>query len=295
MVDAPSSFNKIDQLRILLRDKPLDILAINETFLDENIPTFQLNIDGYIFERYDRGSRHGGGVGLYIRDNIDYEVYKRDVITQQNIEALFIIVKRPNRTPIIIGTAYRPPNSTAEYYENMINVIENIMCDHDCVLMGDLNYNYDINESLSTNPIHYMSQLFGMSQLVTEPTRVTMTSSSLIDVIMTTSPECHTHTGVMKLTLNDHFMPFTIIDGSTSKSPSRFVTIRDYKRFNVNAFLEEIRKEFAIFQTYLSHSCNLDINDIWTNWKVTLEKVSSRHAPLKTIRVKSRNNPWMTK
>ena len=137
-----------------------------------------------------------------------------------------------------------------------------------------------------------MSQLFGMSQLVTEPTRVTMTSSSLIDVIMTTSPECHTYTGVMKLTLSDHFMPFTIIDGSTSKSPSRFVTIRDYKRFNVNAFLEEIRKEFAIFQTYLSHSCNLDINDIWTNWKVTLEKVSSRHAPLKT---KSRNNPWMTK
>jgi len=72
----------IDQLRILLSKQPFIILSINEIFLDSTIPTSLIIIDGYTFEHYKRGSRHGGGVGLYIRDNVNHEIYKQDSVIE---------------------------------------------------------------------------------------------------------------------------------------------------------------------------------------------------------------------
>ena len=41
----------------------------------------------------------------------------------------------------------------------------------DMILLGDLNYDYEVNESLHTNAIHYIEALYEMSQLITEKTR----------------------------------------------------------------------------------------------------------------------------
>ena len=191
----------------------------DRAFLDDTVPTSLLNIDGYFFERYDRGSRHGGGVGFYIRDSIQYEMFKNDIVIKQGIEALFIEVKLSNRKPIILGSMYRHPNVNVDYFDKMVNVKEHITTDHECIILGDLNYNYVLNDNLCTNPIQYLCQLAGFSQLVTEPTRVTMTSSSLIDVILSTTPSSHVQTGVIKLTLSDHYMPYTVLSNSTPRLP----------------------------------------------------------------------------
>ena len=58
----------IDELRVLLSEFSVDILAINETKLDESIKSSELHIPGYEFIRRDR-SRNGGGVGFYIKSS----------------------------------------------------------------------------------------------------------------------------------------------------------------------------------------------------------------------------------
>ena len=297
-LNVRSLLDKLDQLRIILASRPLDILAINETFLDSNILTSQLNIDGYIFERYDRGSRHGGGVGFYIRDNLQYALYKQDVISQHNIEALFIKLKRPHRDAVLVGTIYRPPSAKTEYYDNIVNVLDHIIDEHDCIVMGDLNYNYVLDESLSTNPIHYLSQLYGLTQLVSEPTRITTSSSTLIDVILTTIPESHVCTGVIKLTLSDHYLPYTILTCQAPKVPPKCITVRDFKNFNNDSFLSDLTREFTDVFNVFNDSCiveNPNIHMLWLKWKSTFEKVCSHHAPLKTIKVRDRINPWLTR
>ena len=50
----------IDELRVLLSEFSVDILAINKTKLDESIKSSELHIPGYEFIRRDR-SRNGGG------------------------------------------------------------------------------------------------------------------------------------------------------------------------------------------------------------------------------------------
>ncbi len=52
----------------------------------------------------------------------------------------------------------------------------------DFVLFGGLNYNYVIDESLSSNPVNYIEQLFACRQLIDTPTRVTRSSVTLLDV-----------------------------------------------------------------------------------------------------------------
>ena len=63
----------IDELRVYMHSKVIDILAINESRLSSSISNGEVSIPGYILERYDR-NRDGGGVALYIRNTINYEL-----------------------------------------------------------------------------------------------------------------------------------------------------------------------------------------------------------------------------
>ena len=54
----------IDELRIYMNSKSIDILAINETCLDHTISSGEVTVSGYVLERNDR-NRDGGGVALY--------------------------------------------------------------------------------------------------------------------------------------------------------------------------------------------------------------------------------------
>ena len=63
----------VDELRVFLDEFSFDILAINETKLDESIKSSELHIPGYEFIRSDR-NRHGGGVVFNIKSCNSYIV-----------------------------------------------------------------------------------------------------------------------------------------------------------------------------------------------------------------------------
>ena len=64
---------------------------------------------------------------------------------------------------------YRPPSANDSYFNDILDMIEKATVKgQDCILLGDLNYDYDINESLHKNPIHYIESLYEMTQLITE-------------------------------------------------------------------------------------------------------------------------------
>ena len=63
---------KIDEIRQLMCDKNIDLIAFNETRLDLNISDGLIHIDGYEVVRKDR-SRNGGGVCIYLCSSINYK------------------------------------------------------------------------------------------------------------------------------------------------------------------------------------------------------------------------------
>ena len=63
----------IDELRLNMQHQYLDILVLNETRLDETISNSEISIDKYTLVRNDR-TRHGGGVAMYIRNSINFNL-----------------------------------------------------------------------------------------------------------------------------------------------------------------------------------------------------------------------------
>ena len=68
-----------------------DILCINETRLDKAINNSEIGLQGYDLTRLDR-NRNGGGVAIYVRNNISY--MERSALVPENVEALCIEVSR---------------------------------------------------------------------------------------------------------------------------------------------------------------------------------------------------------
>jgi len=66
-----SNCKHIDEIRNILINSPLEVLAINESKLDDTISDTEVYIPGFIIIRKDR-RRSGGGVALYVRENLSH-------------------------------------------------------------------------------------------------------------------------------------------------------------------------------------------------------------------------------
>ena len=81
--------------------------------------------------------------------------------------------------------------------------------------------------------------LFSLKQLIEEPTRETLSSSTLIDHIATSFPSNIVESGVLQISMSDHFMVFCVqkFNGSLQKE-HKMIKSRRMKNFNEQAFLD---------------------------------------------------------
>ena len=129
----------IDELRIYMNSKCIDILAVNETRLDHTISSGEVAVSGYVLERKDR-NRDGGGVALYIRNTINYE--RLFDLECDSLEWIGIKVIKPMAKSFIVSTWYRPPRSnmdTMRDFELLVQRIESLGVEVN--ILGDLNCN----------------------------------------------------------------------------------------------------------------------------------------------------------
>ena len=110
--------NKKDDLISIINGK-IDILVITETKLDETFTNVQVTIAGYSQPyRLDR-DRHGGGVLIFVREDIPSRKLSKHTFPT-DIEALYIEINLRKTKFLLIGT-YHPPNQADQYYFDNIN------------------------------------------------------------------------------------------------------------------------------------------------------------------------------
>ena len=115
------------------------MLALSETWLSPKTSDCEVTIPWYSVVQKDRtGSAklNGGGVLLYIRDNIPFTV-KNELAN--NEELLWIEINKPKCKPLLIAATYKPPNvKEANFLESLSNCLAKIDLDKNGVgLMGD--------------------------------------------------------------------------------------------------------------------------------------------------------------
>ena len=262
-----------------------------ETFLKKNNPDSQLFIEGFNILRKDRSDvqdKSGGGLLLYYKQAL--QVIRRNDLEISNIESIWAEVILPNSRPFLICTVYCPPNALS----NWIDLFEEELSKAhatglELLLMGD--FNIDIT-CCTNSKWNSLIQLFDLLQIITEPTRVTHSTSTIIDHVYTTKPENIVECFVPHYAISDHY-PVCLTRKVNYKLPKVehiTNTYRCFKKFNENAFQSDLANALQNFE--LNHQ---SVDDDFNALHTIVIKQLDKHAPVKQRRVKSRRLPdWYT-
>ena len=208
-----------------------DFIGISELF--EIFEEKQVRLPGYHplkFRTRDDNDDNKRGVGLYIKDNIQFEVRKDlSVFIPHVIETIFIEVEIPNKKNNIIGVIYRPntqPRASLDIFGTTLNdLLDIIDREHkSAIIMGDLNINLlNFRDHGKTND--HLDSVFaqGFIPTILKPTRVTPTSATLIDHIYTNNMTNSFTSGIVINDVADHFGVFHIEETNTAKHPAKYI------------------------------------------------------------------------
>lgn len=200
---------------------------LSERKIDDAFPDSQFYIKGFRMLRKDR-NRYGGSLLIYIRRKLiinrlcDFECTHIESIT-------FSMQRKRSTEKIILIAAYRSPCLSKSLWTQDLgdlllrtrNRFNNIM------VVGNLNCDLsdpDKHDKQGRALLDLM-EVYNMSNMIKQPTRVTTSSSSLIDVILT-SP--HLLSGVFDPDLSDHKLVYTIMRAHCPRRRRTFVIKRRF-------------------------------------------------------------------
>ena len=78
------------------------------------------------------------------------------------------------------------------------------------------------------------------TQLINEPTRVTQSKSTLIDVVLVSNPFLVKSIGVSDITISDHFLVYAVFALKVPKQAAITITKRSFKNYVAEPFAEDI-------------------------------------------------------
>ena len=275
-----------------MQETTIDIIGVSETFISQNTPENICKIPGYNFIHLDRDMQCRGGVGLYINENFEYKkINLPDKLVQP--EMMFVEIKVGN-IKLAVGVIYKSPLIPYSIYgtihENLISVTSRY--DH-CIIMGDMNIDHFKTDSPAYKFFtSYVSEPFALTQCIDEPTRVTATSSTLIDLMLTSNSEnVKTHGVVDTPGISDHCLTFMAYSIKKPKFRPKIVTKRDFRNFDSEKFKADM--SVAPWGNIEAVEDN-DIDNKVTIIENIYKELIDKHAPMRTFRVTRPATPWLT-
>ena len=146
-------------------------------------------------------------------------------------ESVWIKINRTRCKPLIIGNVYRPPNQPVDnFLDNLNKSLSRI--DSNCD--GKIQI-FRLNEKLQG-----ITGVLDLKQVITEPTRVTEHSESLIDLVFTNTHHKVTETGVFDLGLSDHSLVYCVLKSGRPRVAPKTIEYRSYKNYNKQSFIKDL-------------------------------------------------------
>ena len=276
---------KIDEVRHFVVNSNPELVFITETWLTNAIDTNHIHIPEYNIACKNRTTGNHGGVCLYIKNTIQFEILHN--FHSEQIEVLWVKT-RPPRLPrgipcIITGTLYHPPSANddiiLEYLAKSLTDLEGHYPECGIILAGDFN----------RLQVSRLSHQFRMKQLVNLHTR----GNHTLDLILT---NLHRFYDKKSLSL---FPPFGLSDHNvlllspkdrpTSAPKKKVIWKRDMRETRI----QELGRYLSVFDwDILNHATSCEGKQqlfedlINTGLDIIM--------PLKKSLLHSNNPPWIT-
>ena len=197
-----------------------------------------------------------------------------------------------------IGIFYRPPNEN-EFFNIFSTDFQQIDSKtNEIYLLGDFNINllqngkfilkenqsYKLKSSSSALVNNYKEfcQKFSLTEIIKEPTRITCSTSTLLDPILTNSSEKVSQKGVIDVGISDHQLIYcTKKIKRTKHNMHNQIQVRSLKNYSAEIFTNASKTgQFPNYNIF--SNVNVAYSDLLNKISNTLDRV----APRKEIRIK---------
>ena len=189
--------NKRSELRALIDSENPDILTLTEFGASSNVNDGELGIEGYSLYRGDHSSGGGGlgkGAAIYVKNSLNHSACPLLDKVEFDCSAWCNVLLSGGKR-LLIGVAYRSPNSSDNNNERMIEILgtaRNMKADY-CMICGDFNLpkiDWSTNQCLDTEAsftAKFMEVVedFGWFQHCKKDTRFRGAQSSCLDLVFT--------------------------------------------------------------------------------------------------------------
>ena len=271
----------------LISSMDIDIISLNETWLNNCITNASLTLPGYRIHRLDRLSR-GGGVMFLVHNHWNTNI--ENTLLTSNIELLHIVLELPNTKPINIVSVYRPPNSIfSAFLHDFTQFLNNIPYNHlPLVLLGDFNINM-LNNNSMCNQFTTILKDYGLSNVGTSATRITFDSVTQIDlVICNTLALTFIHSYNSILTgISDHNLLTFGYKKTRSVKPSSH--IKTFKILKNNA-LPNIK--LSVIDIQISDSLNT--TNVINAYMTSVNQITDSKTTTMSKKISITQHPWIT-
>ena len=250
-LDIRSLNKNVDDFREFLASfqGSFSAIVLTESWCDETANNnLLLILDNSNSVHQARKNKKRGGICIYIHKSLDFKI-RNDIDKFDNdLETCSVEIVNSKSKNFIITGIYTAPKSDVKELKNYCkNLLKRKNTNGKTVfILGDLNVNsfdYDNNESVKK----FSNMIFqgGFLPLIQRATRVTRTTATAIDHIITDAILDRTmHSGIIKTQISDHFPIFTILENckNSKNNEKTKITKRNFSDENIQNFIFFVRK-----------------------------------------------------
>lgn len=261
-----------------------DVVMMTETWYRDDDDFFIL--PGYTHFFLNRSYSRGGGVSLQTRAS-GFEILSNYSIVTRDYEIL--CVKKGNH---IYSVLYRPPNGNVSSFMQFLEALFCFANQERCLLFlgGDFNINMLEDSHLKDDFVGLLTSN-NISNVIIPPTRITCTTSTLLDLFLTNHDENNISAGVLSIGISDHLPIIMFINKNMSDS-----TVPNFPTMSQDISsrtLEEFRETISTIDWSPMFNTT-DADECYDFFISTFKNVYSTSFPMRCIRPnKKARKPWV--
>lgn len=199
-INAQSLMAHIYEIKEIFKRNNVDIIGVSESWLKPSIQSKEVAMSGYTIFRNDRLNKIGGGVAVYIREELKPKlIYTSPSEYSAKPEFLFVEIGLSGVGALLLGVCYRPPK--VGHLSDFENALIRLMPGYSRVLlMGD--FNTDLLKDKHRYDYRLLTSMFescNLTILPLQPTHHTAETDTLIDLMVFSDPQDIVHHGQLPI------------------------------------------------------------------------------------------------
>jgi len=298
---------KYEDIKIFVDDclscaTPIDIICLQETWLNSGENIDYLHINGFKFIHKAKRITGHGGLGIYLRNNLEYKIINS--FPQSNIfESQFVEITLSGKK-IILGNIYRPPRNINDNYYLFMDELQTVLhtlAAKRCpvIIAGD--YNIDLLQIVNKPAFMDIFQMIISSSFIpkiTFPSRYNpnMNSCSLLDnfFVNMCDQTLRSKAGILLHKISDHLVTFINLEISFERNKPKHILIKKSDTENYESFRRELQQ--INLNTHLNHDIDTDPEVNYNCVSSFLSQLYEKHFPVIRKRFNKKKHfmsPWM--